>query len=98
MDEKEIIRELTETTARSKSNTKRIDKLEATQEEIKSLATSTAVMAERLGTVESNVTEIKETVTELKDAPGKKWDNVTEKVVWALIAAVITFVLSRIGL
>ena len=98
MDEKEIIRELTETTARSKSNTKRIDKLEETQEEIRSLATSTAVMAERLGTVESNVTEIKETVTEMKDKPGKKWDTVTEKILWAFLAAVITFLLSRIGM
>ena len=97
-NEVEIVKELTETTARSKSNTKRIGRLEETQEEIRTLATSTAVMAERLGTVESNVSDIKTTVTELKDKPAKRHDNIVETVIGLIVAALVGFLLRGVGL
>jgi hypothetical protein len=34
----------------------------------------------------------------IKDKPGKRWDAVVDKVVWAVLAAVIAFLLGRIGL
>ena len=42
---------LAEVDQRARSNTRRIEKLEEVQDEIRSLATSTAVMAQRLGEV-----------------------------------------------
>ena len=98
MEEVEIVKELTETTARSKSNTERINQLEQHQEELRSLATSTAVMAERLGTVESNVSDIKTTVTELKDKPVKRHDNIVETVIGLIVAALVGFLLRGVGL
>ena len=38
------------------------------------------------------------TVNEIKDKSGRRWDMVVDKAIWAAIAAVIAFVLGRIGL
>ena len=58
---------LAEVDQRARSNTRRIEKLEEVQDEIRSLATSTAVMAQRLGEVENHVDEIK---ADYEDAGG----------------------------
>lgn len=34
----------------------------------------------------------------LESKPGKRWDSMVEKAIWAVIAAVITFLLARLGL
>ena len=31
-------------------------------------------------------------------SPKKRWDSIVDKVIWAVLAAVITFILARIGL
>lgn len=98
MDMDEIICQLTETVARSKSNTKRLDKIELQQEEIKSLATSTAVMAQRLGTVESTVGEIKTSVEEIKSKPVKRVDGIVDKLLWLVIGALAAWVLGSVGI
>lgn len=33
-----------------------------------------------------------------RDKPGKRWDGLVEKAVWAVCAAVIAFLLGRVGL
>lgn len=33
-----------------------------------------------------------------QDSPKKRWDSIVDKVIWAVLAAVITFILARIGL
>lgn len=33
-----------------------------------------------------------------RDKPGKRWESIVEKSVWAVCAAVIAFLLARIGL
>ena len=30
--------------------------------------------------------------------PGKRWDSIVDKAIWAVLAAVIAFVLARVGL
>jgi hypothetical protein len=37
-------------------------------------------------------------VETIKAKPGKKWDDVTSKVLWAILAAVIGLVLGKFGL
>lgn len=93
----EIVRELSDTSARARSNTHRIDKLEANQEELKSLATSTAVMAQRLGTVEQNVGEIKESVESLKSKPGKMFEDIVSKIVWLALGGLIAYAVKAAG-
>lgn len=42
--------------------------------------------------------EIGATVKALADKPGKRWESIVEKAVWAFCAAVIAFLLGRVGL
>lgn len=91
-------RRLTEVEARSKSNTKRIDKLEQQTEAINRLATSMAVMAEKQDETTSIVTALDDKVTALEEKPAKRWESLVEKVIWAVVAAVVGFLLAKIGL
>ena len=83
---------------RAKSNTHRIEKLEASTEAINKLATSMEVMAERQEQVAESVDELDIKVTALDQKPIKRWDALADKIIWALLAAVIAFFLGRIGL
>ena len=79
---------LAEVDQRARSNTRRIEKLEEVQDEIRSLATSTAVMAQRLGEVERHV-----------DAkPGKRWESIVEKLIWLVVGGVIAAALAQAGI
>ena len=42
--------------------------------------------------------EIKTDVKAIAEKPGKRWESIVDKAVWAVCAAVIAFVLGRIGL
>ena len=89
---------LTEIESRSKSNTKRIDKLEEQTEAINSLATSMAVMAEKQIEINNTVTMLDGKVTAIEKKPAKLWEALVEKVIWAVVAAVVGFLLAKIGL
>ena len=39
-----------------------------------------------------------EKVTALERKPGKRWDGFVEKLIWAIAAAIVGFVLAQIGL
>lgn len=96
--EREIEHRLTEVEERSKSNTHRLDEVERRQDNLDKLATSVSLLAEREERVESDVKEIKSDVKSLAEKPGKRYDSLVDKVVWAVAAAVIAFLLGRIGL
>lgn len=84
--------------ARCKSNTHRIDELEADNKALHQLATSVAVMAQKQETIEANVTEIKADVKSLKALPAGRWEAVVKGVITAIIAGLIGFALARLGL
>lgn len=98
MYEKDIEHRLTEVEGRSRSNTHRLDELERRQDNLDDLVSTVKVLAVREENVENDVKEIKNDVKSIKDKPGKRWDSIVEKAVWAVVAAVIAFVLGRIGL
>ena len=85
---------LAEVDQRARSNTRRIEKLEEVQDEIRSLATSTAVMAQRLGEVENHVDEIKASVKTLEAKPGKRWDGLLDKALLVLCGAFVAWLAS----
>ena len=91
-------RRLTEVEERAKSNTHRLDKLEESTEAINRLATSMEVMAERQEQVADTVDKLDGKVTALESKPAKRWEGIVDKAVWAVLAAVIAFILARIGL
>lgn len=90
---------------RSKSNTHRIDKLEQDRDAINKLATAIAVMAEKqssmsaqLGTVDQKVDCVSQKVDTLEKLPGKRWELVVEKALTLLVAAVVGYLLARMGM
>lgn len=89
---------ITEVEARAKSNTKRIDELEKRQDDLDDLVTTVKVLATREENVESDVKEIKKDVKDLTGRSGKRWDDLIDKIVWAIAAAVLAFLAAKIGL
>ena len=83
--------------ARSKRNMHRIDKLEKRQDELDSIVRSVAVLAKEQEYTKTDVAEIKTGINELKAKPGKRWDAVVDKVLLAVIGAIVVYVLSKIG-
>ena len=91
-------RRLTAVEDRSKSNAHRIDKLEESTEAINRLATSMEVMVVKQEEVANSVGKLDEKVTILETKPAKRWDALVDKIIWAVVAAVVGFLLARIGL
>ena len=83
---------------RAKSNTHRINDLEADNKALHQLTASVQVLAAKQQTVEENVQEIKRDVKTLKNIPARRWEGVVRAVVTAAAAGLIGFVLARLGL
>lgn len=89
---------LTEVEERSKSNSHRLDDVEKRQDDLDDLVSSVKILADREARVETDVQEIKSDVKSIKEKPGKKWESFWDKVLWAVVAAVLGFLLARFGL
>ncbi len=98
MEDTEIVERLTAVEQRSKSNSHRLETLEKHTDALNTLATSVAVMAERVETTGDKVDSLCTDVQELKSEPGKRWKSVVEKVIYIVVAAVVGFILARLGL
>ena len=98
MNIEDIALKLQETTDRSARNEGRIKKLEAENAVLHQLATSVAVMAEQMKTMNASVLTLTSEVEELKDKPVKRWDSLVDKIIWAVAGAVLAYILASIGL
>lgn len=96
--EREYEHRLTEVEERSKSNTHRIDNIEQQQGDFIELVSSVKVLAEREQNVENDVKEIKSDVKSLTSKPGKRWDSLVDKIIVTVAAAVVGFILAKMGL
>ena len=83
---------------RAKSNTHRIDDLEADNKALHELAASVSVLATKQEAVEENVQEIRRDVKELKALPAGRWEAVLKAALTAVIAGLVGFALARMGL
>ena len=89
---------IAEIEARGKSNTHRIDDLEADNKALHQLATSVEVLATKQETIEANISEIKDDVKSLKAIPGGKWEALVKAVVTAIVGALVGFALAHAGI
>lgn len=94
----EFAQKLTEVDARSKSNTKRLDKLEQSTEAINRMAVSIEKMAMKQDTMNGSINKLTTDVETLKAEPGKRWKFVIEKAIYFVVAAVVGFILAKVGL
>lgn len=105
MNIEELSVKVTEVDARSKSNTHRIDKIEENQEAINKIATSVAVMAEnqthmsqQMDRLDKKVDGVSDKVDTIEKLPAKRWETVVEKVITVVAAAIVGYILARIGM
>ena len=89
---------LTEVEARSKSNAHRIEEVERRQDDLDELVGTVKALAVREENVESDVTEIKSDVKSLTGKPAQRWDNLVSQIITVVAAAIVGFLLAKIGL
>ena len=65
---------------------------------ISNLETENAVQNAHYEAISTKLDELTIMVRELKDKPTKRWDGLVDKAIWAIAAAVIAFLLAKIGL
>ena len=57
-----------------------------------------AKLDEQLSNMDKNISKLLEKQESCDAKPGKRWDDLVDKAIWAVLAAVIAFVLARVGL
>lgn len=98
MDMEQVAVQLQKIDDRSVRNEGRIKKLETEHEVLHQLATSVAVMAEKMDTMTRSVDTLTSKVDALEAEPGKRWKFVVEKAIYFVVAAVVGFALAKVGL
>ena len=96
--EVEFAEKLATVDQRSRSNTHRLDELDAWKKDQTELISSVTALATEQKHIKTDVEEIKTDVKAIAEKPGKRWDAIVDKVIWAVCAAVIAFLLGRLGL
>lgn len=81
-----------------KRQNKRISDLEEKVEDIADLTTSVASLAQSIKQMATAQEKQGKRLEALEQKPAKRWDDFVDKIVWAVAAAVISFILARIGL
>ena len=89
---------LTQVEEMAKANARRIENIEKRQNNLDELVGTVKALAVREETVESDVKEIKSDVKSLTGKSGKRWDNLVDKIIVTVAAAIIGFILARLGL
>lgn len=98
MTEQEIAVKLTEHEGKIERHEGRIKTLESNYTALNDLARTTAVMAEKIDVTEKKVDSISSNVEELMLKGSKRWDGIVEKVIFAVVGAMIAYLLARAGL
>lgn len=81
-----------------KRQNKRITDLENKVEDIGDLTASVASLAKSVEQMAKTQEKQGKRLEALEQKPGKRWDALVDKIVWAVAAALIAFILARIGL
>ncbi len=98
MTQEEMAEKLVEVEARSKSNKKRLDKMEERQDNLENLTKAFSVMQNEQEHIKTDVGEIKDDVKQLVAKPAKRWDGVVDKVIAVIVGAVVGFLLNGGGI
>ena len=96
--EVEFAQKLAELEARVKSNTRRLDKLEALTEVVHELATTMKLMAEKQERTAEVVERLDSKITNIEQEPAKRWKAVVEKIIMTVVAALAGFVMAKLGI
>ena len=96
MTDEEMIRELAETTARSKSNTKRIDRLEQIQSELKVISTTLVKVGDKVEYLGNSVNSLTRKVEAIEENPKKTLGTIKSAIITSIISGLIAIAISVI--
>lgn len=91
MDEKQCDERLIAVEQRSKSNTHRIDKLEADNGALHEMATSIKVMATEMEYMRKAQDDLNERITIIEDKPSARMDAIVTAVIVALVGICVGY-------
>lgn len=74
------------------------NQLQKLVDSVNSLAVSVKELALKQETISSDVSGLRTDVDEIKSKPGKKWEDITGKIIWAVLAAAIGVILGKFGM
>lgn len=90
---------------RSKSNTRRIDKLEQSTDALHELTIAVREMVLKqdytkasIDDLDKKVDGIDSRIDELESKPGKRWEKAVVTILTTVVAAIVGFLLARIGM
>lgn len=83
---------------RSKSNSHRLNDVEKKLADNDQMLASIARLDQKQTDMDKDIKEIKSDVKTIAEKPGKRWDAVVDKVLLAIITALVCYALSQIGL
>ena len=87
---------IVEVEQRSKSNTHRIDRLEARMDEQDRLLQAIYGLQKDVEHTKSDVSEIKVSLRRVIEKPGKRWDGVVTAIITALISVLVGAALGKL--
>lgn len=95
---KQELQELTETASRSKSNTKRLDKLDSKVENIYQLTLSVKEIAVEMKAMREDMNKIDDRVLAIESKPSKRLDGIIDKIIFTILGIIIAYIFSKIGM
>ena len=98
MNQNEMAEKLVEVEALSKSNKKRLDKMEERQDNLEELTKAFSVMQNEQEHIKTDVGEIKDDVKQLVSKPARRWDGIVDKGLAVIVGAVIGLLLNGGGI
>lgn len=104
MNNDEMIERLIAIEQRSKSNTKRIDKLEEVNKTltqltiaVKEMVVKQSDMKESIDTLDKKFDELDTRTDSIELKPAKRWEGYVEKAIYAAIAIFVGYLLAMVG-
>lgn len=95
---KEELQRLTQVEDRSKSNTKRLDGLDQTVNNIHDLTLAVKEIAVEMKAMREDMNKIDKRVMAIEAKPVKRWENIIDKIIFTILGLVIAFIFSKIGM
>lgn len=96
MSNEELIATITEVVQREKSNTKRLDRLEADHDALARLATAVEVIATNQKHMTEKVDKIDEKVSQLEAVPSDRWKSFIGYILSAAVSALFTIIIHNV--
>lgn len=96
MNDAELEHRLTEVEQRSKSNTKRLDKLEQIQNELKAISVTLLKVGDKVEYLGNSVDTLNKKVAEKEEQPKKTLETIKAAIITAICSGLISIIISII--